>query len=81
MSILCHFRTLWEAWPRLAPFDAPLKVMDPRPRLIRISVYLHNLKTISAKIISKKCMQILPCIGKLYHRFNQNAPESESEAV
>ena len=26
------------AWPRFAPFDPPLKVMTPRPRLIRMCV-------------------------------------------
>ena len=67
------------AWKRLAPLDPPLKVTAPCPRLIRICVYLQNLKTIiSAQIIFKKCMQILTCIGKLYHRFQQNVPESES---
>ena len=41
--------------------------------------YKYNLKTISAaQIISKKCMQTLPNIGKLYHRFKQNVLESES---
>ena len=33
--------------------------------------------TIYAQIISKKCMQILPCIDKLYGRL-KNIPESES---
>ena len=37
-----------------APLDSPLKVMAPRPRLMRICVHLQNLKTISALIISKK---------------------------
>ena len=68
----------WWWWSRLASLDSPLKVMAPRPWLIRISVYLHNLKTISAHIISKKCMQIIPYIGKLYHRFEKSVPESES---
>ena len=29
-------------------------------------------------LFPKKCMQILSCIGKLYHIFKQNVPESES---
>ena len=66
------------AWPCLAPLGPPLKVMAPRSRLICLCVYLQNLKTISAQVISKKCMQILHRIGKLYHRFKQNVPESES---
>ena len=75
MLILCHFRALWGgggAWLRLAPLDMPLKGLAPRLRLTRICVlYIQNLKTISAQIIFKKCMQNLPCIGKLYHRFKQ----------
>ena len=35
------------------------------------------MSPMSAQIISKRCMQILICIGKLYHRFKQNVPESE----
>ena len=38
-------------------------------------------KTMSAQIISKKCMQILPCIGELYHRYKQNVPESKSRQL
>ena len=41
MSILCDFRALWVAWPRLTPLDPALKVMLPRPRLIRICVHIH----------------------------------------
>ena len=63
---------------RLASLDSPLKVMAPRSWLICISVYLQNLKTISAQIVSKKCIQIIPYIVKLYHRFKQNVPESDS---
>ena len=47
-------------WPRWAPLDPPLRVMAPRPRLIRISVCLQNLKTISAQIISKSACKLSP---------------------
>ena len=78
MPTLYHFRTFWGGWDdRVWPLESVF-VMAPRPRLIRICVYLQNLKTVSAQIISKKCMQISPCIGKVYHIFKQNVPESES---
>ena len=48
------------AWPRWAPLDPPLRVMAPRPRLIRISVCLKNLKTKSAQIISKRVCKLSP---------------------
>ena len=80
------FRRFGGAWPRFAPVDPPFKAMAPHPRLIRICVYTiydiyeHSIiqKSISPQSISKKCMQILLCMCKLYHRFKQNAPESES---
>ena len=43
-----------------------------------LATSLQNLKTIYAQIISNKCIQALPCIDKLGHRFKQNVPESES---
>ena len=42
---------------------------------------LQNLKTISAKIVSKKYMQILPCTGTICHRFKRNVQESESRQL
>ena len=80
MSILCHFRALLGAWPRLTPLDPHLKVMPPWPRLIGryICAYLLNLKDNVCTFFPKKCMQILPCIGELYYRFKQSVPESES---
>ena len=77
MSILCHFGP-FGAWTRLAPLALLLKVKTPRPRLIRLCVYLQNLKTKALQIISKKCMQIFLCIGKLYPGFKQNVPETGS---
>ena len=59
--------SLWRSW-----------LTSPHHWLIRRCIYLQILKTISEEIISKKYMQILPCIGNLYHRFQQNVPESES---
>ena len=53
MSTLCHFQALWGAWPPWAPLDWPLKVMAPRPRVMPICAYLHNLRTISAHNLSK----------------------------
>ena len=76
----------------LGPLDPPFKVMAPRPRLIRIYVYLQSTYTIydipvPTQITTeddicteylKKWMQILACIGKVYHRFKQNVSELES---
>ena len=78
MLILYHFQALCVLRPRLALGLAFEGHGSPSPRLTRICVYLQNLKTISAQIISKKCMQILPCKGKLYHRLKQNVLGSKS---
>ena len=69
-----RFCAIFRRFGRMADFES----MAVHHRLIRICAYLQNLKTISAQIISKKCMQNVTCIGKIYHRFKQNVPESES---
>ena len=63
------------------PLGPPLNAMAPRLPFMYTYICnrcLHNLKTTSAHITSKKCLQILPCVGKLYHRCKRNVPESES---
>ena len=62
----------------LVPLKAPLKVMAPRPRLICGLCMPAEFKDDICIEYFQKCMRILICKCKLYHRFKQNIPESES---
>ena len=75
-----RFRPLWGTWQRSATLDPLLKVIAPSPRLIRMRACMPTelKKTVFEQIISKKCMKILSYIGKLYRKFKQTVPESES---
>ena len=78
-AIFGHFGGHGRAW---SPVNPPLKIKDLYPCLMCTFVSPQNLNAISVQIISKKCKQMLPYIGKLcvistYHRFKQNVPEPE----
>ena len=60
---ICRFCVIVGRFAGMAafgPLDPPLNVMAPRPRLIRICVYLQNFKTISSQIISKNACKFSP---------------------
>ena len=75
--ILCYFRAFW-AMAVFGPLGSALEGHGS-PLPVNTFMCIHqNLKTISAQIISKKCMQIPHRIVQSYHRCKQNVPESES---
>ena len=72
---ICRFCAIFRHFGGMAALDPH---GFPPPVKTYMCTYLENLKTISAQIITKKCMRILPCKGKSYHRFKYNVSESES---
>ena len=60
------------------PLGSAFKGHGSRPRLNTYMCRPRELKDDICKIIFKKYMQILSCIGKLCHIFKQNVPQSES---